>query len=108
MATERELIKRIDQLLRLKATGNANELANKLGVCERTVYNLIKKIKEEYRAPVSFDEFKNSYGYDVPGRIVLEFQSEIIEISEMNRIKGGNLFFLEKVFLLQNNFSGGY
>ncbi len=36
-----QIINRIDSLIRRKSTGNANELANKLGVSRRCVYNLI-------------------------------------------------------------------
>jgi len=103
--SEKELIERIDQLIRLKNTGNANELANKLDVCERTIFNILKRIREEYKAPVSYNEYKNSYVYDVNGRIVLEFQSKILKTSDMDKIKGGKFILLEKNYSLQNSCS---
>ncbi|MBE9468408.1 MAG: hypothetical protein IMY72_08850 [Bacteroidetes bacterium] len=71
--TEKEIIERIDQLIRLEATGNAKELADRLCVCERTVFNILKKIREEFKAPVLYIKCKNSYVYDIKGKIVLEF-----------------------------------
>jgi len=92
--TERETIARLDQLIRLQ-TGNAKDLAKRLNVCEKTVFNLIDKVKEQYKAPVLFDKYKNTYYYSRPGRIVLEFQSGIIETDDMKKIKGGKLIFIE-------------
>jgi len=103
--TEKDIIERVDQLIRLQCTGNAKELGGKLNVCERTAYNILDRVKEKYNAPLSFNKYKNSYIYKRPGRIVLEFQSEIIELSDMKKIKGGKLLFLEKKHLLQNNCS---
>ena len=50
-------IERIESLIRRRATGNPKELANSLGVSERTVYRIIqdlisyKNIKVEYSYP---------------------------------------------------------
>lgn len=59
----KRVIDRINQLIKLESTGRPIELARKLNISERTVYNLIKKLKEEYEAPIIFtnckDEFKN-------------------------------------------------
>jgi transcriptional antiterminator len=52
-----ERIERIESLIDRKATGNPRELANSLGVSERTVYRIIqdlisyKNIKIEYSYP---------------------------------------------------------
>jgi DNA-binding CsgD family transcriptional regulator len=56
-------LERLDQLIRLKATGTPAELARKLDVSERTVYYLIRNLKERDK-PVFYDKERQSYCYD--------------------------------------------
>ena len=44
-------------------TGTPKELASKLGVSERTVYNYISYMKNEMNAPIRFDNQKGTYCY---------------------------------------------
>jgi len=74
---DKNKIEQIDQLIRLEATGNAKELGEKIGVCERTALYLIKKMKEEYNAPIISNSYSNSYIYTTPGRIILGFKRNI-------------------------------
>ena len=41
-----QLLERIDQLIKLKATGTPAELAARLGVSERTVYNILETLRD--------------------------------------------------------------
>ena len=59
-------IERIDQLIRIKGTGTAEKLAEKLGISRRSVYNLLNEMKEK-GAPIKFDQFRGSYYYDEDG-----------------------------------------
>ena len=59
-------IERIDQLIRIKGTGSATELAEKLGISRRSVYNLLNEMKEK-GAPIKFDQYRGSYYYDEEG-----------------------------------------
>lgn len=59
-------IERIDQLIRIKGTGTADQLAEKLGISRKSVYNLINEMKER-GAPIKFDQFRGSYYYDEEG-----------------------------------------
>ena len=59
-------IERIDKLIRIKGTGTANELAEKLGISRKSVYNLLNEMKER-GAPIKFDQFRGSYYYDEEG-----------------------------------------
>ena len=47
-----ERIKRIHYLITLKATGNPAQLATTLELSERRVYQLLKKMKEEFEADI--------------------------------------------------------
>jgi len=55
-------IKRTDYLIRSQATGTATEMAGKLGVCRRTVFEYIDHIKEK-GAEVHFDKKKKTFFY---------------------------------------------
>lgn len=59
-------IERIDKLIRIKGTGTATELAEKLGISRRSVYNLLNEMKDK-GAPIKFDQYRGSYYYDEEG-----------------------------------------
>ena len=47
-------LQKIDKLIRLKSTGSPNELAEKLNIPKRQVFNYIKDLKE-LGAPIEFN-----------------------------------------------------
>lgn len=57
-----QLIKRIDQLIQLKATGSPIELASRLEVSKSKLYRILD-IMKALNAPVEFDTFSRSYYY---------------------------------------------
>ena len=71
----KNLLERIDQLICMKSTGTPKELAEKLNISERTIYRLIKQLKE-MGAPIYFDDIRNSYCYDQ--KCTFSFKFEII------------------------------
>jgi transcriptional antiterminator len=52
------IIKRLHELLVTEQSGIPKELASKLGVSERTVYNYISYMKKEMNAPIMFSDQK--------------------------------------------------
>jgi transcriptional antiterminator len=54
---------RIHKLISTETTGNPKELAERLEVSERSIYNYIAFIKTELNAPVEYDNLKKSYYY---------------------------------------------
>ncbi len=65
-------LKKMDRLIRTRSTGNATQLAFKLGVSERCVYYSINELKE-LGAPVSWSYDDNSYIYEQEGRLKIGF-----------------------------------
>ncbi len=65
-------INRIDNLIRLKATGTAKELADKIGVSRRMVYNYIETMKE-LGAPIEYDSAKQTFYYSDNGKFYLGY-----------------------------------
>jgi len=80
-------IERLDQLIRLRATGKPDEVANQLGISRRTFFNLVKLMKG-MNAPIEYCNTKHTYYYKVD----CEFIVVIFETQANNE----NISFLKK------------
>ena len=56
-------IERLDQLIRMKATGSPDKLANRFEVSERNIYRLINAMKS-MGAPIEYCHQRCTYYYD--------------------------------------------
>ncbi|MFA0963822.1 hypothetical protein AB9P05_18600 [Roseivirga sp. BDSF3-8] len=56
-------LQRIDRMIRKRRTGTPGELAIKLGISERMTYEIIKELREDLEAPISYCNFARSYYY---------------------------------------------
>ncbi|MBN2237039.1 MAG: HTH domain-containing protein, partial [Bacteroidales bacterium] len=63
----KEALERIDQLIRHNATGSPKELASRLRITERTVYRIIRQLKE-IGFPIYFNKAIRSYCYEYEGK----------------------------------------
>ena len=70
---KRERIKRMDQLIRLKATGTPKQFANRMGLSKRRIFQLINEMKEA-DAPIYYDREHNSYCYEKEVEFVFGFR----------------------------------
>ncbi len=57
-----ERVQRMDQLIRRKSTGKPKELAAKLSLSERSLYELINQMKD-LGAPIIYSKSRDSYVY---------------------------------------------
>jgi len=57
------LIERADRLIRLKATGTAIEFALKLGISRKTLFRLLKYLREK-GANIKYCRYRRSYYYE--------------------------------------------
>ncbi|RAR73795.1 helix-turn-helix domain-containing protein [Flavobacterium aciduliphilum] len=57
------IIIRLDHLIINEMTGSPKQLASKLGITERSVYNYISFMKKEMNAPIKYDYQIQSYIY---------------------------------------------
>jgi len=91
-------LERLDQLIRLKSTGSPDELANKMNISKRTVFNLINRLKE-LGCPIYFNCSINSYCYLNQGKLNFRFNS--LDNEGLNKISGGVQFFsiMQKYFI---------
>lgn len=57
-------IKKIHEKIINESTGTPKKLAYSLDVSERTVFNYIKFMKEELKAPIIYNRVKDTYQYE--------------------------------------------
>ena len=76
-----EKIARLDYLIRHKATGNPDELAERLDMSRSTLFDLIAYLKEEMNAPIVYDRDRLSYTYSYPPKFYLGFEP-VHEVNE--------------------------
>ena len=69
-----ENLQRLIEAIEQKSTGNACELANKLNVSERMVYNYLDVLKNEFGAPIRYSRAMKSYFFTEEGKIELRWQ----------------------------------
>jgi predicted DNA-binding transcriptional regulator YafY len=84
-----ERLQRIDRLIQIKGTGNAAELADKLGLSRASVYEYINLMKD-LGAPIKFCKFRQSFYYDEDGSFITRF---LPNNKIGNRLKGANEVF---------------
>lgn len=77
--------KRMDDLIRRKATGSADEFASKLGVSRSILMENLQDLKE-LGAPIYYSEAHKSYCYE-DGYILFMDKDKT-----MKKIRGGNSF----------------
>ncbi len=86
------LFQRIDNLIRLKATGSPKQLSKKLGLCERQVLNIIHALRDE-GLPIVYDKINKTYFY--AREVLTKFEVFVITDDGKKNILGG----------MQNNFN---
>ncbi|MBN1251558.1 MAG: hypothetical protein JXR51_14255 [Bacteroidales bacterium] len=83
-----EKIKRIDQLIRMEATGNPDQFAQKLGIAKSTLYSYIN-IMKQYDAPIKYNDERKTFVYTSNGILKIGFMNEEITEDELKNIKDG-------------------
>jgi len=80
-----QVIERVDQLIRMKSTGTAQDLSDRIGISRSTVYELIECMKA-MGAEIEYCRDKQSYYYR---------EDKILAIGFVNKekIRGGKIFF---------------
>ncbi|WP_164731640.1 HTH domain-containing protein [Flagellimonas beolgyonensis] len=85
------LMERMDQLIRLKATGRPRQLAKRLNVSEATVFRMIETMKE-MNAPICYDLVRQSYVYTESTRFKCGFYVEDLDDVTEKNLSGGYSF----------------
>jgi len=83
---------RIDHLIRTRATGSPDDLAQRIGLSRRHLLRLIGALREQ-GFPIAFDKCRNTYYYTESVKIRFEV---IVGDDELFHIQGGTDNFFEK------------
>jgi hypothetical protein len=65
---------RMDQLIRLRATGCPKEFAHKICISERTLYNYLRFLTDDLGASISYNKICCSYEYEVDQQLDLRME----------------------------------
>ena len=71
-------IKHFIYLVQKERTGSPIEVAIKLGVSERMIYNYVGILKNEFNVPIDYNRYKQSYCFFECGRLIWEWEENIV------------------------------
>ncbi len=95
-----EKIRRMDDLIRTKATGNPDIFSKKVNLSRRALMAYLKTMKF-LGFPIKYDKTRGTYYYEIEGKMTKDFFNPTIgrEISpeKQKKITGGEAFFIEYV-----------
>ncbi len=60
-------------LVEKERTGTPAEIAEKLEVSERMIYNYVQVLKNKFNAPIEFNKYRKSYQFERPGKLHWEW-----------------------------------
>jgi predicted DNA-binding transcriptional regulator YafY len=84
MVKQIQLIERMDQLIRLQATGSPEELISKLGISKTKLYRMINTMKT-LNAPIEYDITLQSFVYAEPVGFTFGFYKKGQKAKILNR-----------------------
>ena len=67
------LIRRMDRLIQMKATGNYLEFSSKLEISPAKLYRLIDLLRDDLNAPVTYNKHRGTFEYEHDGSITIGF-----------------------------------
>jgi hypothetical protein len=67
------IIQRMDQLIRMKATGSPREFSERLEISESTLYKWLE-ILRYLKCPIVYDTHRRSYVYTREGQFKIKFE----------------------------------
>jgi hypothetical protein len=98
-----ENIQRLHTFIQAEKTGTPKQLAIRLGVCRRTLYNLLDDLKSK-NASIRYSRKRETFYYSKRFNLKLICTIEILGTEELTRINGGySSFLLPYTFLHGRN-----
>ena len=82
------LIRRMDKLIQMKATGNYLEFARKLNISPAKLYRLIDLLRVDLGAPVIYNKQRGTFEYEQEGCILLGFGLAPLDNESMAGLTG--------------------
>jgi hypothetical protein len=85
------ILRKINSLIKRKATGSASEFASKLGLSRSGFFYQLKILKDDFEAPISFDRMRNSYYYTRDGELFFGFKEENQHLRSNSGLRNGKI-----------------
>ena len=67
-------IKHFIHLVQKERTGSPEEAAKKIAVSERMIYIYVGILKNEFKVPIDYNRYKQTYCFLEPGHLVWEWE----------------------------------
>ena len=93
-----ELIKRINELISKEKTGTPTLLSKRLRISRSQLYRQIEFLKD-YGAPIKYNRTLETFYYEKPFQITLDFKLQDLTLDKLTEINGGAIF--SKLFSVQ-------
>ena len=92
----------LSKLVREQKTGSPEELANRLNVSRRQLYNYLEEFRD-LGMEISYSRRYNSFHFDNSKKLEIHFNLEVIETDEKIKTNGGKCINLLPCFFSARN-----
>lgn len=89
-----ERLQQIHELIEAENTGTPGEIANKMEISERLVYNLIEQLKD-FEAEICYSRKSKTYYYCEDFQLKVTFSVTVMAKNQLTEIFGGSYFLQE-------------
>ncbi|MCG8309773.1 MAG: helix-turn-helix domain-containing protein [Cytophagales bacterium] len=83
-------IKKMDDLIRRKATGTPDEFAERLDLSRSALMKYLKLLKE-IKAPLEYDQYRRTYYYVFPCKLKIGCESKLLDDKELVHVNKKSL-----------------
>jgi len=86
-----QLIERMDQMIRLEKTGDANEFSDRMGISRRQLYYYLDELRD-LGLPLLYNRSSKTFFYERNCRLKIEISVREMDDSEIRTFEGGIMF----------------
>lgn len=90
-----ERLQQIHLLIEKECTGSPAQMASRMHISERLVYNLIEQLKD-FNARICYDRSRKTYYYSDDFQLQVSISVSVISNNEITQIFGGSYFIGNK------------
>ena len=90
-----ERLQQIHSLIEKECTGSPAQMASRLHISERLVYNLIEQLKD-FKARICYDRSRKTYYYSDDFQLQVSISVSVMSNNEITEIFGGSYFVENK------------
>ncbi|MEO9870336.1 MAG: DNA-binding protein [Ekhidna sp.] len=95
-----ERLQKLNKLIEQERTGTPEELASRLRVKERTLYEILDSIKS-LGVVLKYDKKRKTYYYQEGDILQINFKLSVLKNEEIQRVFGGRVIFSRTAFFPQ-------